>query len=123
MNALSMARRGYSAASTPTKTTKSIEYEAIAQISQRLHAAAKQGATGFPALATALHDNRRLWTIFATEVADADNPLPRDLKARLFYLAEFTREHTGKVLARKASVAPLLEVNAAVLRGLRGGET
>ncbi|MCA0870376.1 flagellar biosynthesis regulator FlaF [Seohaeicola saemankumensis] len=123
MSALSMARRGYSAASVPTKTSKSIEYDAIARISQRLKMAAQQGPSGFPELAAALHDNRRLWTIFATQVSDADNPLPRDLKARLFYLSEFTAAHTSKVLNRTAPVGPLLEVNAAVLRGLRGGKS
>lgn len=122
MNALSQARRGYSAAATPTRTSRSIEYEAVAQITRRLHAAAKQGASGFPALAEALHDNRRLWTIFATESAASNNPLPNDLRARLFYLAEFTTHHTRLVLARKATVAPLLEINAAILRGLRGEE-
>jgi flagellar protein FlaF len=72
-------------------------------------------------LAEALYDNRKLWGIFATDVADPGNPLPKDLKARLFYLAEFTNHHTSKVLAREASVEPLIDINTAILRGLRSG--
>ncbi|SFT96306.1 flagellar protein FlaF [Sedimentitalea nanhaiensis] len=77
------------------------------------------GPAGFTSLAEALHDNRKLWNIFAIDVADPGNSLPKDLKARLFYLAEFTNHHTSKVLARQASVEPLLEVNTAIMRGLR----
>lgn len=121
MNALTNARRAYSAASTPTRTSKSVEYEAVARITNRLRTAGSGDAAGFAALAEALCDNTRLWNIFATEVADPANPLPAELRARLFYLAEFTRQHTSKVLARQATVEPLLDVNAAILRGLRGG--
>lgn len=121
MNALSQAQRAYSAASAPTRTARGIEYEAVARITARIRSAHQEGPSGFSALAEALHANRKLWNIFATDVADPGNPLPKDLKARLFYLAEFTSHHTSKVLARKATAEPLLEVNTAILRGLRGG--
>ncbi len=120
MNALSQARRAYSAASAPTRTPKNIEYEAVARVTARLQEAARKGPTGFPALAEAVHDNIRLWTLFAADVAGNGNGLPKELRARLFYLAEFTRAHSSKVLSQQASVTPLLEVNTAVLRGLRG---
>ena len=71
----------------------------------------------------ALRDNQKIWDIFATEVADKDNPLPSELKARLFYLSEFTRHHTTKVLNRSDNVDALVEVNTSVLRGLRGEAT
>ncbi len=121
MNAQSQAQRAYSAASAPTRTLRGTEYEAVARITHRLRSAQARGADGFEALVHALHDNKKLWSIFAVDVADAGNPLPSELKARLFYLAEFTHHHTSKVLARQASVAPLLEINTAILRGLRTG--
>ncbi len=74
----------------------------------------------FRALAEALHENRTLWTHLAAEVADDDNELSQDLRARLFYLAEFTAHHSRKVLRGEADVAPLIEVNTAVMRGLSG---
>ena len=38
---------------------------------------------------------------------------------RIFYLAEFTEQHSSQVLGDNATVEPLLEINMAVLRGLR----
>ena len=119
MNAQFKAQRAYASAAAPTRTPRGTEYEAVARITHRMKTAEAQGPKGFPALAAALVDNKKMWNIFAIDVADKANPLPADLKARLFYLAEFTHHHTTKVLSREASVAPLIEVNTAILRGLR----
>ncbi|MDQ7070632.1 MAG: flagellar biosynthesis regulator FlaF [Rhodobacterales bacterium] len=121
MNAQNLARRAYTNKSAPIRTPRGTEYEVFANITHRLKAAALKGKTGFPALAMAIHDNRKLWTLLAVDVADKDNGLPKDLRARIFYLAEFTQKHSREVLRNSASVAPLLEVNAAVMRGLRQG--
>lgn len=121
MNATSLAQKAYSVTSAPTRTTRSVEYEAVARISRQMQLAQAKGEKDFPALVEALHANRKLWGIFAIEAANSDNPLPDQLKADLFSLAEFTRRYTSQVLAREASVDPLLEVNQAIMRGLRGG--
>ncbi|MGV6850023.1 MAG: flagellar biosynthesis regulator FlaF [Marinibacterium sp.] len=115
------AHHGYASATIPIRSEKSIEYEIIARVTRRLKLAADAGPDGFPALASALHDNKRLWNAFAVDVAHPENGLPDLLRARLFYLAEFTHEHSRAVLARKADAKALIEVNLAVLRGLRGG--
>lgn len=120
MNANMKAQRAYSAATAPTRTSKNIEYDTLARITHRIRTAAQKGPNAFPALAEALRDNQKIWDIFATEVADAANPLPTDLKARLFYLADFTRHHTTRVLNRSDTVDALVEINTSVLRGLRG---
>ena len=120
MNAQSLAQRAYSSVSTPVRTNRGTEYEAIVRITQRLQKAAAKGKDDFPALAAALNDNRKLWSIFASDVADPGNRLPAELKARIFYLAEFTIKHTSAVLARRATIAPLVDINTAILRGLRG---
>lgn len=121
MNAFSMAQRAYAAGAAPTRTPRGTEYEAVARITRRLRTSGQSGRGGFAALAEALHDNNRLWTVFASEAADRANPLPADLKARIFYLAEFVRLHSRKVLAGEAGVDPLLEINTAVMRGLGEG--
>jgi flagellar biosynthesis activator protein FlaF len=121
VNAHSQAQRAYSAASPSTKTSRNLEYDVVARITHRLKSADQKGPEGFSSLVQALHDNKNLWTVFAVDVADADNSLPRALKAQIFYLAEFTSQHTSKVLAQQADVAPLLEINTAILNGLRSG--
>lgn len=119
MNTQRLAQRAYQSQTAPIRTPRGVEYEAFARITHRLAGAARQGNRGFSKLAEALHDNRRLWVTLAAAVADNDNALPTDLRARLFYLAEFTEAHSQKVLRGTAPVAPLIEVNTAVMRGLR----
>ncbi len=119
MNALDMARTAYSSNTLPIRSQQSTEYEVFAQITRRLKDAADKGKPGFPALASALSDNRRLWTLLASDVADADNALPQALRAQIFYLAEFTLQHSSKVLDGSAGADVLVEINTAIMRGLR----
>lgn len=117
----SLAQRAYQQAAAPTKTPGKLEYDVIARVTHRLKSSAQRGKKGFSALAEAVHENRTLWTRLAVDVADSGNGLPQELRARIFYLAEFTNHHSTKVLSSGASVRPLLEVNTAILRGLRNG--
>lgn len=120
MNAHSMALRAYSQTATSTRTERRIEYELIARVTHRIRAAAQKGKKGYPELVEALSDNRKLWTAFAVDVSDCDNSLTPSLRAQIFYLAEFTQAHTSRILAGKAKVTPILEINTAVLKGLSG---
>lgn len=123
MNALDMARTAYgSAAAAPVRTPRSSEFDALARISHRLRRALMAGRSDYPALVAALHENRRIWTLFATSVAQNDNGLPPELRARIFYLAEFTDFMTKKVMRGEDDGVVLIEINAAVLRGLGHGE-
>ncbi|UWR15278.1 flagellar biosynthesis regulator FlaF [Sulfitobacter sp. M368] len=117
MNATDLAQRAYAPTTAPTKSHRSVEYEVIARITFRLKQAIE--ADKFPKLLEALHENRKLWRTLAVEVADDNNLLPSDLRARIFYLAEFTDIHTSKVIARQATPIALLEINTAILRGLK----
>lgn len=119
MSATSKALRGYANNAGSTRTDRRAEYEIIARITQELRDRAVKKRVNFPAFVEALHNNQRLWTALVVDVANEDNPLPKQLKARIIYLAEFTSHHSRKVLKTDASVMPLLEVNMAVLRGLK----
>jgi flagellar protein FlaF len=120
VNVQTLAKRAYSQSSAPTRNPRAVEYQLLARISHRIRAAAVAGPHAFPQLVEALADNRKLWTALAVDVADPDNQLPQELRARLFYLAEFIQAHTAKVLNGSAKVGPILEINATVLRGLSG---
>ncbi len=119
MNAIQKATAGYGKTAEPIRTHRGTEYEAIARITSQLKRAAGQNANRFGLLAHALHDNRRLWATLAANAADSANGLPRELRARIVYLAEFTRIHSAKVLKSSATAEPLIEINTAVMRGLR----
>lgn len=120
MNALDQARTAYASNTAPVRTARGIEYDAFARITSALRKAAETRKTDFPGFVAALHRNRQLWTILATGVADGANALPQKLRAQIFYLAEFTEHHTRLVLAGKAEPAPLIEINTAIMQGLRG---
>ncbi len=119
MNAAELARSAYSSTKSTILTDRSTEYAVFARITQNIKAASSRGATGFPALVAALHENRKLWSILANDVADDDNRLPEQLRARIFYLAEFTDIQTQRILAGDASADALIDINTSVMRGLR----
>ncbi|MEM9966515.1 MAG: flagellar biosynthesis regulator FlaF [Pseudomonadota bacterium] len=117
MNAYAMAQRAYAPTGAPTRSERSIEYDVIARVTSRLKKAVVE--KNYPNMMEALHENARLWRTLAIDVADAGNGLPKDLRARVFYLAEFTDHHTKRVIRENISAKPLLEINMAILRGLK----
>ncbi|WP_457649698.1 flagellar biosynthesis regulator FlaF [Profundibacter sp.] len=120
MNAFNMAKTAYTNSSAPTRTPRSTEYDAFAQITHHLKSASKSDS--FSALAAALHENNKLWTLLAADVSGKDNALPETLRGRIFYLYEFTAQHSRKVLRKEASADVLVDINTAIMRGLRSKE-
>lgn len=118
-----LAQNAYANPANQIRSTRSIEYDAVVRITRQLRDASLKGREGFAELAQALHKNRQLWILFASDLVSDGNALPKALQAQLLYLAEFTQVHSAKVLTGEANVRPLLEVNMSVLRGLRGEGT
>ena len=71
--------------------------------------------------AAALEFNRMLWTVVQADVADALNPLPDDVKSDLLEVSLFVDRQTVKALAapRPENLAPLIEIDRNLARGLR----
>lgn len=134
MNPTEQAVAAYGDVTSTTKSPRQVEYQAFAKITNALRssaasqqpdnitATAPDAQNAFTDMASALHDNLRLWTIVLGDVSGDGNALPESLRARLFYLAEFTRDHTRRILKGEADPAPLIEINTAVMRGLRQAE-
>ena len=122
MNVVEHAKEGYGRNAVPIKSHRSAEYEAIARISHRLRTAALNKEKNYPEFVEALSENGRLWTTLAVDLVQPENALPKELRSRLFWLAEFTSHETMRILRNQGDVAILIEINAAVLQGLRGQE-
>lgn len=122
MNIIDQARQAYAPKTSALRTGRSAEHQLFSEVTTRLRSSASKLPTGFPAFAEAIHANRAVWTHLATQVADDDNALSVDLRARIFYLAEFTAFHSRKVLKGEADIGPLIEINTAMMRGLSYGE-
>jgi flagellar protein FlaF len=117
---VAQARKAYEIGNPALRSPRSTEYEAFARVTRELKASSPGDGKAAPATIRALHENRRLWTLLAASVVDDDNGLPNELRARLFYLYEFTTVQTRKVLRGEAGIGPLVDVNTAVMAGLRG---
>ncbi|MBD3785496.1 MAG: flagellar biosynthesis regulator FlaF [Sphingomonadales bacterium] len=119
MNATTLAKTAYANPDQPTRTLRGIEYELFARVTHRLKSAALGGKENFAGLARAVYENRRLWTVIAADVSSSENALPAPLRARLFYLSEFTQAHSRRVLAGEVGVDVLVDINTSIMRGLR----
>lgn len=119
MYSTNLAKNGYAQASAPVRTDRGTEHAVFERITARLVLANRPGAT-VKARAEALYDNRRLWTRLAADAAAPGNPLPQQLRAQILYLHEFTQAHSRAALRQKIALTPLIEINTAIMRGLRG---
>jgi flagellar protein FlaF len=118
MHASSPARSAYAAAAV--RTERASEYAVFARVTSRLKAVDEADKAAFPLLAQAVADNQLLWGTLAEDLMGDGNRLPPELRANLISLAEFVRRHGMAVLGGRASVAALIDINTAIMKGLRG---
>lgn len=119
MSSASVAARQYSVLGEHTRNAKDLEYEVFLGVTRELVQLNGGQQPDFAKRAQILNKNERLWIEIGTQVADPDNQLNADLRARLFYLAEFVSLQTSKILRGESDVSSLIETNVAVLRGLK----
>ena len=112
------ARSGYDA--DAVRTPRGTEYTLFAQITARLKALDESDLAGFPVLAAAVTDNQRLWGALAEDLMSDANSLPVPLRAQLVSLAEFVRRHSLAVLGGRARIGAHIDINTAIMKGLRG---
>lgn len=121
MNAAARSFSSYKQNAETVKTPRDVEYDMLARVTGNLKACLPKAKGQIsPDFAKALHENQQLWVAFAVDLAHSNNALPSELRARLFYLSEFTLNYTPKVLGGTATADPLVEINTTVMRGLRG---
>lgn len=109
---------GYGSAARALASERDIEYRVFGQVTGQLSQAMRPGAP-FADLAAALHENTKLWIALTADLAHPDNALPEKLRAQLLSLAVFCRSHTARVLDGEAEPGVLVEINTAIMRGLR----
>lgn len=70
----------------------------------------------------ALRHNQLLWTIFQTELAKPDNPLPQTLRENLLRLSAFVDKRIFDVMAYPSpeKLSIIIEINLNIAAGLRG---
>ncbi|MEM9015101.1 MAG: flagellar biosynthesis regulator FlaF [Pseudomonadota bacterium] len=115
------ARTAYLQSARSTSTPRAIEHQVLSRLTGALVAGEAGKTEDYPSYVRALSRNLEFWTILGADMAHPENGLPADLRAQIFYLFEFTRAHTNKILnAENAPTAkPLIEVNNNIISGLR----
>lgn len=78
-----------------------------------------------PELEDALLYNRKLWTVFAAEVADDANPLPVPIRNNIANIAVFVFKRTLELQAAPVpeKIDPLIEINRNLAAGLLASST
>ena len=120
MNSLALAQSAYGDASAAVRTDRSVEYQAFAKVTAALTEARDAETPDFVAKVEALHLNRQLWNILGNDVAEENNALPINLRQEIFSLSRFVDQQTPKVMDGSAAIDALIDINTAIMRGLRG---
>lgn len=109
----------YKSVAQSTVSAPQVEHDLLLSVAYEMEAA--EGSENFRDIHEAMLRNVRVWTSLAADCADPDNPLSKDLKARIVSLSIWVFGHTGKVGRKEATVAPLVDINRIVAKGLKQG--
>lgn len=108
--------------SSSQTTYRDNEYAALSQITFIMQKTKFDKDHNIQDLLLSINNNLKLWTIFATDVAREENPLPTELKAALFYLFEFTKFETHRIIKGDGDIDTLIDINKSIMKGLRKSE-
>jgi flagellar protein FlaF len=124
MTVTALARNAYHQSARSTASPRAVERQLLSRLTTALIVGEKNRRDDFAGLIRALGKNLEFWTVIAADVASEGNQLPAQLRSQLFYLFEFTRTHTNKIITGDQTVdaEPLIEINQNIIRGLQGPE-
>ena len=100
-----------------TERPREMELRIFEQVTAALEAAEQPG-THFTTRIAVMHRNRELWLTLTSDLMDEENKLPKSLRARLISLAIWVTNETLRLLQSSGSLADLIAVNRAIIRGL-----
>lgn len=115
-----MSIQAYQRAATRAENPREIEYRVFGIVTAGLVKARETGRADIGVLAHALHENRRLWSIFANDCVQPGNALPPPVRARIISLSLFVDRHSSAVMREGADIEPLIDVNRSIMEGLAG---
>src|SRR4051794_29417195 len=110
-----MSVRRYQQAQDNYEDPRAAEHRMLSRVTGMLVEGGKRGGRD---LIEACYYNRKLWTIFQSDLANSENKLPDAVKANLLSLSIWVQRYTGQVLDG-APVEPLIELNRSMMDGLK----
>lgn len=121
MNAFSRPISGNGYGLDAIRTDRDNEYAVFSRVTHMLREAQNNGDDR--AAISAAAKNNDLWTILLADLSHPENALPNETKDGLVSLAAFSIKQGFAVMQGKATVAPLIDINMSMMKGLRGEAT
>jgi len=114
------AHEAYSATATVTKPPRQLEASLLLKAASQLQNIHDSWSGDAEALASVLHYNRRLWTVFVGAVAEEDSPLPQEIRNNVASLGVFIFKHSLDLQDDPApeKLLPLININKEIAAGL-----
>ena len=110
----------YKSAARQTSNPRELEASLLVQAATRLQSVRDSWDQNKPQLDDALTYNRKLWTVFLSEMTDANNPMPKELRQNIANLGIFVMNQTMAVISdpRPEQLVPLININREIAAGL-----
>ena len=101
---------------------RELEAALLLQAAARLQSAHDCWGNNKAQLDEALLYNRKLWSIFLTEMTDGNNPMPKEVRQNVANLGLFVMNHTVTVMndPRPERLSSLININRELAAGLLG---
>ena len=108
-------------AAIPSATPREFEADLLLTAAAHLRAAQTQNSSRGE-VEDALAYNRELWAVFLASIADADNPLPMEIRQNVANLGLFVMRRTLAILSdpQPDRLDALIGINCELAAGLRG---
>jgi flagellar protein FlaF len=118
----SAAAQAYARVANTTASPRDIEAKALLMAANKLQAVMTNADATFEQASEALMFNRKLWSIFLSEVQRDENPNSLDVRQNIANLGIFVLSHTAalQISLQRHHFKPLIEINRNIAAGLGG---
>lgn len=116
------ASQAYKNVARHTSSPRDLEANLLLQAAARLQTVHDSWEEQKSSLDDALMYNRKLWSIFLTEMTDASNPLPKEVRQNVANLGLFVMNQTVTAMTdpRPEQLGSLIRINRDLAAGLLG---
>ena len=116
------AAQTYRNVARQTSSPRELEASLLLQAAARLQSVQEAWDQKRAQLDEALLQNRRLWSIFLSEMTDAKNPMPMNIRQNVANIGLFVMNHTVTVMndPRPQHLGSLININREIAAGLLG---
>ena len=116
------AAKAYGDVARQTANGRELEADLLLKAASRLQTIRDAWDCNKADLGEALLYNRKLWSIFVTDVTGADHQLPADVRQNVANLGIFVLKQTQSVTAdpKPEHLSSLININREIAAGLRG---